>query len=85
MASSFLPSSDALIESFPTPSLPSIQGEPTYPQLAAILTSIKANAAFIPSKQEGGRSNGHLGIIVSDMVYATIAPVSPFVTSNNLA
>jgi hypothetical protein len=78
------PSPDALIESFPTPTLPNIEGEPTYPQLAAILKEIKANAASVPSVQGGG-SNGHLGIVVSDAVYATIAPGTPFIKPTNPA
>jgi hypothetical protein len=77
MAASPLPSLDALIESFPTPSLPIVQGEPTYPQLAAILQTLKANAASIPSNAGGG-ANGHLGIFVLTAVYATIAPGNPF-------
>jgi hypothetical protein len=77
MAASPLPSPDALIESLPTTSLPIVQGEPTYPQLASILQALKANAASIPSNAGGG-VNGHLGIVVSTAVYATIAPGNPF-------
>jgi hypothetical protein len=79
MTSSSNQSPDALIESFPTPPLQIVQGEPTYPQLAEILKSLKANAASIPSNQGGG-SNGYLGIVVSSAVYSTIAPGSPFHT-----
>jgi hypothetical protein len=77
-------SPDALIESFPPPTLPNIQGEPTYPQLAAILKEIKANAASVLSVQGGG-SNGHLSIVVSDTVYSTIAPGTPFIKPANPA
>jgi hypothetical protein len=85
MASSISnPSPDALIESFPTPSLPNIEGEPTYLQLAALLKEIKANAASVPHVQGGG-SNGHLGIVVSNAVYSTIAPGTPFIKPTNPA
>jgi hypothetical protein len=77
MASSSTRLPDTLIESFPTPSLPSIQGEPTYPQLATILRAIKGNAASIHSNHGGG-ANGHLGIVVLAAVYATITPNNPF-------
>ena len=59
MTSNSIQSPDALIESFPTPSLPVVQGEPTYPQLADIMKALKANAASIPSS-EGGGTNGYL-------------------------
>jgi hypothetical protein len=77
MATSRLPSPDALIESFPTPSLPIVQGQSTFPQLAAILQALKANVASIPSNAGGGE-NGHLGIVVLTAVYVTIAPGNPF-------
>jgi hypothetical protein len=77
MAANSLLSPDAIIESFSTPSLPAIQGEPTYPQLAAILQALKANDTSIPSNTGGG-TNGYLGIVVSTAVYATIAPGNPF-------
>jgi hypothetical protein len=76
--SNSIPTTDALIESFPTPTLPSIQGKPTYHPLAAILSALKANAASIPSNK-GGSNNGYLGIVVSNEVYSTIAPGDPFV------
>ena len=78
MTSNSIQSPDALIESFPTPSLPVVQGEPTYPQLADILKVLKANAASIPSSQGGG-TNGYLGIVVSTAVYSTTAPGEPFI------
>ena len=82
VSSNSIPTPDALIESFPTPTLPSIQGEPTYHPLAAILSALKANAASIPSNK-GGSANGYLGIVVSNNVYSTIAPGNPFVPPTN--
>jgi hypothetical protein len=82
VSTSSIPTPEALIDSFPTPNLPSIQGEPTYHPLAAILTALKANAASIPSNQ-GGAANGYLGIVVSSDVYATISPGNPFLTPTN--
>ena len=74
MASTTPPSPEALIESFPNTSPPTILGEPTYMQLAKLRNALKANAASVPSTRGGG-ANGYLGIVVSDAVYATIAPV----------
>jgi hypothetical protein len=83
MSSSFLPWLDALIESFLTPSsIPIIQGKPTYPQLTYALNSIKADAASIPSNQGRG-ANRHLGSVISDVVYATVASGNPSITPNN--
>jgi hypothetical protein len=82
VSSNSIPTPDALIESFPTPTLPSIQGEPAYHPLAAILSALKANTASIPSNK-GGSANGYLGIIVSNDVYSTIAPGNPFVPPTN--
>jgi hypothetical protein len=42
-----------------TITLPIIKGALTYPEIAAILKEIKANAASVPSAQGGG-SNGCL-------------------------
>jgi hypothetical protein len=67
-----------MIDSFPNTSLPTIQGEPTYTQLAQLRNAIKANAASIPSTR-GGDTNGCLGMVVSDAVYVTIAPGTPFI------
>jgi hypothetical protein len=80
--SSSTPTTDGLIKSFPTPTLPSIQGEPTYHPLAAILSALKANAASIPSNK-GGSANGYLSIVVSNDVYSTIAPGNPSVPPTN--
>jgi hypothetical protein len=87
MASSFPPLpdtliTDTLIKSFPNPSLPSIRGKSTYPQLAELLRTIKANAASIHSNHRRG-ANRHLGIVVSTVIYATIAPNSPFIIPIN--
>jgi hypothetical protein len=74
VSSNSIPTTDALIES--------IQGEPTYHPLAAILSALKANAASIPSNK-GGSTNGYHGIVVSNNVYSTIAPGNPFVPPTN--
>ena len=69
---STVPTPEALIESFPHPTLPKIDGTPTYETLADLKTLIAANAATIPSTRGGG-TNGHLGIILSPAVYTTVS------------
>jgi hypothetical protein len=62
-----------VIASFPHPVLPTVQGEPYYQTIHAILKSLQANSRAIDTHLGGG-TLGHLGLIVSDSSYAMIAP-----------
>jgi hypothetical protein len=62
-----------VIASFPHPVLPTVQGEPDYQTIHAIRKSLQANSRAIDTHLGGG-TLGHLGLIVSDASYATIAP-----------
>jgi hypothetical protein len=62
-----------VIESFPHPVLPTVQGEPDYQTIHAIWKSLQANSRAIDTHLGGG-TLGHLGLIVSDASYAMIAP-----------
>jgi hypothetical protein len=63
--------------------LTKIHGKPTYyPTLQLLHTELKANAASVPSTLGGGL-HGHLGLILTDIAYATIQPAHPWVTPPN--
>jgi len=53
-----------------------------YESLQHLATEIKANASSVPSTLGGGLF-GHLGLIVSDKMYATLANSLPWVMPNN--
>jgi hypothetical protein len=56
--------------------------KPTYESLQTLQTQIKANAASVPSTLGGGLY-GHLGIILSDARYATLANNVPWISPTN--
>ena len=58
--------------------LPRIVGEPTFNHLHEILKQLKANTCAVPCTLGGG-ANGYLGMLVTPLKYATIAPGTPFV------
>ena len=59
-----------------------IHGQPTYETLQTLSTEIKANASSVPSTLGGGHY-GHLGLILSDDRYATLAHTVPWVSPAN--
>jgi hypothetical protein len=72
---------ESLIESFPHPTVPSIEGPPTYESITDILQILNANAASVHSELGGG-ALGHLSLTVSTAVYATLS-ATPFVAPTN--
>jgi hypothetical protein len=64
--------------------LTKVVGQPTYESLQNLSTEIKANASSVPSTIGGGLY-GHLGLILSDLRYATLADTVPWVTPTNPA
>jgi hypothetical protein len=65
---------DSMINGFPVPTLPKIEGRPTYDTITALATEIHHNTASIQSELGGG-ANGHLGTSLNPPVYATISAV----------
>ena len=59
-----------------------IHGTPVFETLQVLITELKANAASVPTTLGGGLY-GHLGLVVSDKKYATLANTSPWVTPAN--
>jgi hypothetical protein len=63
---------DEPIVGFPHSSLPKVTGEPTLEDLKVIRRLLNTNAMIISSYVGGGR-HGHLGIIMTDEEYFSIA------------
>jgi hypothetical protein len=64
---------EEVMESFPHPVLPTVQGEPDYQKIHATRKFLQANLRAIDTHLGGG-TLGHLGLIISDASYAMIAP-----------
>jgi hypothetical protein len=62
--------------------LSKIHGKPTYESLQNVLTELKANASSVPSTLGVG-NNGHLGLLLSDPRYTTLANTIPWITPVN--
>jgi hypothetical protein len=62
-----------VLASFPHPILPTVEGEPDYQTIHATRKFLQASSRAIDTHLGGG-TLGHLGLIVSDASYATIAP-----------
>jgi hypothetical protein len=72
---------EEIINGFPNPVLPKIDHEPTFEDIQVTTRLLNANAISIPS-MAGGGAHGHLGIIMTQVEYATISP-SPWVEPFN--
>ncbi len=62
--------------------LTKIHGAPTHETLQNVSTELKANAGSVPSTLGGGQ-NGHLGLLLSATIYATLANTAPWATPGN--
>ena len=65
------PSIDKLLESFENPSIPPIDGKPTYVTLHAMHEILNSNAASVNTNLGCG-TIGHLCLTLSPTVYATL-------------
>ena len=54
-----------------------IIGESTFSTLQLMLLQLKANASSVPSTLGVGQ-RGYIGVILSPVTYATLAPMTPF-------
>jgi hypothetical protein len=66
---------EEVVARFPHPVLPTVQGEPDYQTIRATKKFLQANSRAIDTHLSGG-TLGHLGLIISDASYATIAPTT---------
>jgi hypothetical protein len=67
-----------VISSCPHPVLPSVPGEPDYHSLHAIRKMPRANAGSIDTHLGGG-AFGHIGVLISDIAYGGISPLTDWV------
>jgi hypothetical protein len=64
-----------VIAGFTHPVLPTVHDDPDYQSIHAIWKLLQASSRAIDTHLGGG-THGHLGLIVSDASYATIAPAT---------
>jgi hypothetical protein len=81
MAPSNSLSVEEIINGFPNPIIPKIDHELTFEDIQVTTFLLNANAISIPS-MAGGRADGHLGIIMTQVEYAAIE-TSPWVYPYN--
>jgi hypothetical protein len=72
---------ESVITTFPNPSLPPLDGTPTYASVNDLAMMLKANAASVHTENGGGQL-GFLGIMVSQTMYATLSD-QPFTIPAN--
>ena len=65
-------SHDDIVAKFPTKILPLIPGEPYYDCISQLDQIMYGNAATLPTTL-GGRSHGHVGLIVKATLYVTLS------------
>jgi hypothetical protein len=64
-----------VMASFPHAVLPTVQGEPDYQTIHAIIKFLQANSRAIDTRLGGG-TLGHLGLIIPDAAYTMIFPTT---------
>ena len=67
---------------FEYPELTKIHGEPTTGTLLTLRNEVKANAQTVNTVLGGG-AHGHLGLVCTPAVYATIQGTAPYVRPAN--
>jgi hypothetical protein len=72
---------EEIINRFPNPVLPKIYNTPTFEDIQVTTSLLNANAISIPSMAVGG-AHGHLGIIMTQVEYASIS-ASPWMEPFN--
>jgi hypothetical protein len=64
-------SADDIVSKFPVKTLPTIHGEPDYETINNMVQTLYGNAASL-STTSGGGAHGHIGIIMTQALYATL-------------
>jgi hypothetical protein len=60
-----------IISKFPTKTIPTIQGEPYHGYISKMVQLMYGNAASLPTTLGGGQ-HGHVGLIMTPILYATL-------------
>ena len=69
---------DYITNVFEYPVLTKVTGKPDYESLNTIKNQLKANAGKVQCELGGG-NNGHLGLVLTDVEYALVSPLVPYV------
>jgi hypothetical protein len=64
---------DKIMAKFPVKTIQKITGEPNYESINDMVQSLYSNAASLPTTLGGG-NHGHIGIVMNDILYATLSP-----------
>jgi hypothetical protein len=72
---------ESIIAKFPIKSLPVITGEPNYALINDMMQDLYTNAASLPTTLGGGQ-HGHIGLVMSPILYATIS-AEPYIDPAN--
>jgi hypothetical protein len=64
-----------IVAKFPVKTLPIITGEPDYATIGQIIQTLYGNAASLPTTIGGG-AHGHIGLIMTTVLYATLTPTA---------
>jgi hypothetical protein len=77
---------DNIVAKFPTKNIPPISGEPDYASISSMVQTMYGNAASLPTTLGGGQ-HGHVGLIMTPILYATLSDTnyeSPDNPGNNI-
>ena len=66
---------DDIRSGFPHPTIPPIDGEPTYQSIKKLHDLLKSNAASVPTNLGGGL-HGHLGLTLAPILYVAVTGVN---------
>ena len=82
MANISIPGVDDIRSGFPQPTVPKIEGEPSYETIQSVHDILKSNAASVQTTLGGG-THGHLGLVILPALYLVVtghdfvAPANP--------
>ena len=71
MSNTNVQSVDDIRSGFPHPTIPTIEGEPTYQTIKSMHNLLKSNAASVPTTLGGG-AHGHLGLALAPVLYLAV-------------
>ena len=75
MSNTNVQSVDDIRSGFPHPTIPTIEGEPTYQTIKSMHNLLKSNAASVPTTLGGG-AHGHLGLALAPALYLAVTGVA---------
>ena len=75
MSNATAQSVDDIRAGFPHPTIPPIEGEPTYQTIKTMHDLLKSNAASVPTTLGGG-AHGHLGLVLNAVLYTAVTGVA---------